>query len=92
MSTLHIIGIVLLVLIVVPVPLVWLFCALFPDGNVSGRVKRLRGYLAREWKRVALCVGVVIAMFIFAPDNAWQVVLLGGAVLVGWVVAVGRGM
>ena len=83
MSGFQIAALVMLILVVVPVPLVWLIGTLFPNGYTQEHALRISGYFRKEWKR-ALLVGVVIGLlFVFARDYAIQVTLLGAAILVG---------
>jgi len=83
MSGFQIAALVMLILVVVPVPLVWLIGTLYPNGYPQEHALRISGYFRKEWKR-ALLVGVVIGLlFVFARDYAIQVTLLGAAILVG---------
>jgi len=90
MSGLQFAALVLLILIVVPMPLVWLIGIVFPNGYTKGHSQRIGDYFKKEWKRILLCGVVVGLMFVFARDYALQVTLLGAAVLVGRFLAVSR--
>ena len=80
-------GIVLLVLIIVPIPLVWVVSTVFPDGYTKNHARRMREFISRERRRIIIGGVFIVILFFFARDYALQVVLIGGAVLVGWVVA-----
>ena len=90
MDGFQILAIIILVLIVVPLPLVWVIGTIFPNGVTRKHARQIREYAAREWKRIAACGVVIVMMFIFAPDYALQVTLLGAAILVGRYFAVRR--
>ena len=83
-------AIVLLVLILVPIPLVWIITTIFPDGYTKSQAQRMHKFFIGEWKRILLCVVVIVMIFIFSPDNALQVTLIGAAILIGRAVAVSR--
>jgi len=90
MTAFQIAALVILVLIIVPLPLVWLIGTLFPNGYTHEHTRRISEIFCKEWKRVLLC-GVVIALvFVFARDNALQAALLGAAILLGRFIAVSR--
>ena len=91
MTALQIAALVILVLIVVPLPLFWLIGVLFPNGYTQEHTRRISEIFRKERKRVLLC-GVVIALvFVFSPDNALQVALIGVAIILGRFIAVGQG-
>jgi len=90
MSGIAIAGIVLLVLIIVPIPLVWVISTIFPDGYTASHTQRIRRFISRERRRILVCGVFIAATFLFAPDYALQVILIGGAIFVGWVVAASR--
>ena len=90
MSLAAITAIVLLVLVVVPVPLVWVITTIFPDGYTKSQAQRLRGFITQEWKRILLCGVFVVALLIFAPDYTLQLILIGAAILIGRAIAVSR--
>jgi len=90
MSFFGVVTIVLLVLIVVPIPLVWILGSIFPDGNMEKHAKRISVYVKREWMRILFCGVCIILLFIFARENVLQIVLVGAALFIGRAVAVGR--
>ena len=90
MNGMTIAGIVLLVLILVPIPLVWVISTVFPDGYTKNHAKGIREFIMRERRRILVCGGFIAILFFFAPDYALQVIIFGGAALVGWVVARSR--
>jgi len=83
-------AIVLLVLILVPIPLVWIITTVFPDGYTKSQAFRVRKFFIREWKRILICGIIVVILFIIAPDYALQLTLVGAAILIGRAVAVSR--
>jgi len=91
MNAISIITIVLLVLIIVPIPLVWIIGSIFPDGNMQKHAQRIRQVLSIEWKRILAGVIFVALLFVFAREYAWQVTLIGVAILIGRAVALSRG-
>ena len=90
MDGFQIVAIILLVLIVVPLPLVWVIGTVFPNGFTKKHADGIREYAVREWRRIVFSGVIIVAMFIFAPDYALQVTLLGAAILVGRYFAVRR--
>ena len=90
MSGFQVAALVILVLIVVPLPLVWLVGTLFPNGYTQAHTQRISELFRKEWKRVLLCGVIIAVVFVLAPDNALQVTLLGAAVLLGRFIAVSR--
>ena len=90
MSGFQVLAIVILVLIVMPLPVVWVIGTVFPNGFTRKHAKHIRGYAIKEWKRIAVCGLVIVMMFIFAPDYALHVTLFGAAILVGRYFAVRR--
>jgi len=90
MSLFSIIAIILLVLIIVPVPLVWIIGSIFPDGNMQKHAKQIRSFLAREWMRMLFIGAFIILLFLFARDYAIQVTLISAAILIGRAVALSR--
>ena len=90
MGAFQIAALVLLILVVVPLPLVWVIGTVFPNGYTKEHARRIGAYFRKEWKRVLFC-GVFIALvFVFARAYAIQVALFGAAILVGWFLAVNR--
>ena len=90
MSGLQIVALVILVLIVVPLPLVWLIGTVFPSGYTQAHTRLIGEYFRKEWQRILLCGVVIGLMFVFARDYAIQVTLLGAAILAGRFLAVRR--
>jgi len=90
MNGITIAWVVLLVLVLVPIPLVWVIMAVFPDGFTKSQALRIRGFIIREWKRIILCGVAAGVLFIFAREYALQVILIGAAILIGRAVAVSR--
>ena len=86
----QVVALVLLILVVVPLPLVWIIGTVFPNGYTKGHAQRIGEYFRKEWKRILLCGVAVALMFAFAREYALQVTLIGAAVLVGRFLAVGR--
>jgi len=92
MSGFQVAALVITVLILVPLPLVWLIGMLFPNGYTQAHTRRISEFFRQEWKRVLLCGVVIVVVFVIAPDNALQVTLLGAAILLGRFIAVSRNM
>jgi len=90
MNAIGIITILLLALIIIPVPLVWIISSIFPDGNMQKHADRIRRALSIEWKRILAGVIFVALLFVFAREYAWQVTLIGVAILIGRAVALSR--
>ncbi|MCL2572226.1 MAG: hypothetical protein FWE11_07465 [Defluviitaleaceae bacterium] len=86
MNAMYIIGIATLVLVVVPIPLVWVLSNLFPEGQSL----KIRDFIIREWKRILLCGIAAVLLFAFAPEYALQVILIGAAILIGRAIAINR--
>ena len=77
----------ILAFIILPLPLAWVAGKLFPHGASREHITRLREFVKAKFLRLVLCGIAVVALFIIAPDNALQVLLIGGAILVGWFLA-----
>ena len=90
MSGMQIAALVILVLIIAPIPLAWAIGTAFPKGFTATHTQRIQAFVKKEWSRILLCGGVIVLMFIFAPDYALQVTLIGAAILVGRFFAVMR--
>ena len=90
MSGFQIAALILLVLVVVPLPLVWVIGTVFPNGYTKEHAQRIGEYFRKEWKRILLCGVAVVLMFVFAREYALQVTLIGAAVLVGRFLAARR--
>jgi len=83
-------SLVILILIIVPIPLAWAIGILFPNGYTKTNTEKITAFVKKEWSRILLCGGVIALMFIFAPDYALQVTLIGAAILAGRFFAVMR--
>jgi len=90
MGGMQIAAIVILALIILPIPLAWAVGAAFPSGYQAAHTARIKDFARREWPRILLCGAVMVLMFIFAPDNALHVTLIGAAILIGRFIAVMR--